>query len=79
MSDKLSSVQTTAATAVRTSRVYVDNSGKLYGATISAQTWRSLVSRGLVRVNGASRVMLDNGRTGRRIVLTIAGRTALGL
>lgn len=76
---RLSAVQTSALSAVRTVHVYVDNKGNVYGAKINAQTFRSLISRGVARVNGASRVRLDNGRTGRRVVLTIAGRSALGV
>jgi hypothetical protein len=75
MSSKITAVQSAALATVRASRVYVDNKG---ASTLNAQTYRSLLTRGLIRVNGASRVRLDNGRTGRRIVLTIAGRNALG-
>jgi hypothetical protein len=59
---------------------HVDNSGNVYGtqADVMRERIRELISAGMLRVNGASRAMLDNGRTGRRIVLTIAGRNALG-
>lgn len=67
-------------TSLRTARVYVDNSGNIYGAeTIPGGAILATLRAGMARVNGASRVMLDNGRTGRRIVLTIAGRAALGI
>jgi hypothetical protein len=82
MSSTLTATQVSALSAVRTVKVYVDNAGRLYidgGLKISTQTFRSLLSRGVARVNGASRVRLDNGRTGRRVVLTIAGRSALGV
>jgi len=77
-STKLSPVQASALAAVRTVKVYVDNAGRVYGAQVTAQTFRSLLARGVVRVNGASRTRLSNGRAGRRVVLTIAGRSALG-
>jgi hypothetical protein len=78
-SPKLSAVQTGALSAARAVHVYVDNAGRIYGAQINAQTFRSLLSRGLIRINGASRTRLSNGRAGRRVVLTIAGRSALGV
>lgn len=68
----LSATQVSAASVIGRTRVYVDNRGHLTvegDAKISAQTYRSLLARRVVRVNGASRAVI-NGRSVRRVVLS---------
>lgn len=70
-----------ALSALRTLHIYVDNRGEVYGTGSGAltQAVHAALRGALAYVNGASRVTLPNGRAGRRIVLTIAGRNALNV
>lgn len=76
MSTRLTPTKIDALRTIASSRVYIRNDGTAIGG-VRKPTLDSLRSDGLVRVNGASRIVLK-GRSARRLVLTSSGVDVLG-